>query len=95
MLQAKIQNDYITPVEKNTDKILEFIKKSIRKSKTSDMKIDISSLNLFDASKVATVASTYHYLKFNEGKIDWLVGSKEVEKMLRPLNLGNSNFIFA
>ena len=56
MLQAKIQNDYITPVEKNTDKILEFIKKSIRKSKSSDMKIDISSLNLFDASKVATLA---------------------------------------
>lgn len=94
MLQAKIQNDYITPVEKSTDKILEVIKKSIRKSKSSDMKIDISSLNLLDASKVATVASTYHYLKFNEGKIDWLVGSKEVEKMLRPLNLGNSNFIF-
>ena len=25
MLQAKIQNDYITPVEKSTDKILEVI----------------------------------------------------------------------
>ncbi|MGN1124913.1 MAG: hypothetical protein ACI4SM_01880 [Candidatus Gastranaerophilaceae bacterium] len=95
MLKAKIENSYIIPTEKNTDKILDFIKKSIRKSKSSEMNIDISSLNLMDASKVATIASTYHYLRFNEGCIKWIVASKEVEKMLKPLNLGNSKFVFA
>ena len=59
------------------------------------MTFDISMLNIIDATKVATIASTYHFLKFEEGKIDWLVSSKEVAKMLKPLNLGNSNFIFA
>ena len=56
------------------------------------MTIDISMLNIIDATKIATLASTYHFLKFEEGSINWLVNSKDVEKMLKPLNLGNSKF---
>lgn len=93
MLQAKVQNNFVTPIEKNTDKIVESIKKNIRKSKSANMTIDISMLNLIDASKVATVASTYHFLKFAEGSISWVVNSKEVENMIKPLSLGNSKFI--
>ena len=93
MLQAKVQHNFVTPIEKNTDKIVENIKKSIRKSKSANMTIDISMLNLIDASKVATISSTYHFLKFAEGSINWVVKSKEVENMLKPLSLGNSKFI--
>lgn len=95
MLQAKIQNYSVIPIEKNPEKIVENIKKSIRKSKSANMTIDISMLNLIDASKVATIASTYHFLKFAEGSINWVVNSKEVENMIKPLNLGNSKFIFS
>ena len=56
------------------------------------MTIDISMLNLIDASKVATMASTYHFLRFSQGKINWVVNSKEIEKILKPLSLGNSKF---
>jgi anti-anti-sigma regulatory factor len=88
MLQAKVQNT----ITKSSDKIIENIKKSIKKSKSANMTIDISMLNLMDASKVATIASTYHFLKFAEGSINWLVNSKEVENVIKPLNLGNSKF---
>lgn len=90
MLQAKIQN---IPTEKNPNKILENIKSTIRKSKSANMTVDISMLNLIDASKIATMASTYHFLKFAQGSINWIVSSKEIEKILKPLNLGNSKFI--
>lgn len=90
MLQVKVQS---IPIEKNPNKILENIKSTIRKSKSSNMTIDISMLNLIDASKIATMASTYHFLKFAEGSINWVVNSKEIEKMLKPMNLGNSRFI--
>ncbi|MBR2525937.1 hypothetical protein IKE67_05685 [bacterium] len=91
MLQARVQTPFI---EKNPNKILDNIKSAIRKSKSANMTVDISMLNLIDASKVATMASTYHFLKFSDGKINWIVNSKEIEKMLKPMNLGNTKFIY-
>ena len=91
MLQAKVPD--IT-IEKDPERILNNIKSAIRKSKSANMTVDISMLNLIDASKIATMASTYHFLRFSDGKINWIVNSKEIEKMLKPMNLGNSKFIF-
>ena len=91
MLQVRVQTPFI---EKNPNKILDNIKSAIRKSKSANMTVDISMLNLIDASKVATMASTYHFLKFSDGKINWIVNSKEIEKMLKPMNLGNTKFIY-
>jgi len=90
MLQLKVQTP---PIEKNPNKILESIKSSIRKNKSSNMTIDISMLNLIDAAKIAAEASTYHFLKFSDGSINWIVNSKETAKMLKPISLGNSRFI--
>ena len=94
MLQVKIQTNYETPINKKTKDTLKNIKHLINKSKVSNMEFDISNLNIIDATKVATLASTYHYLKFNEGYINWIVNSREVENILRPLNLGNSKFCY-
>lgn len=95
MLQNPIEAKYISPKKKNPDEILNLIKSSIRKNKSENMTIDISTLNMFDASKIISVASTYHFLKFAHGSINWIVKSKEVEKLLKPLSLGNSKFISA
>ncbi len=92
MLQAKVQT---SPIEKNPNKILENIKSAIRKNKSANMTVDISMLNLIDASKIAITASTYHFLKFTDGSINWIVNSKEIEKILKPMNLGNSKFIYS
>lgn len=89
MLPLKVQSN---PTKKNSTEILKNIKSSIKKSKSANMTIDISALNLIDAAKIATIASSYHFLKFSEGRINWLVNSKEIEKILKPLNLGNSIF---
>ena len=94
MLQVKVQSNHETPINKNTKDTLKNIKHSINRSKVSNMEFDISDLNIIDATKVATLGSTYHYLKFNDGYINWIVNSKEVEKILRPLNLGNSRFCY-
>lgn len=91
MLQAKVQPQFI---EKQPNKILANIKSTIRKSKSANMTVDISMLNLIDASKITTMASTYHFLKFAEGTINWIVNSKEIAKMLKPMSLGNSKFIY-
>ena len=91
MLQAKVKTPFI---EKNPNKILKSIKSTIRKSKSANMTVDISMLNFIDASKISTMASTYHFLKFSDGSINWIVNSKEVAKILKPLSLGNSNFIY-
>jgi len=91
MLQTKVQTPFI---EKNPNKILKNIKSTIRKSKSANMTIDISMFNLIDASEIATTASTYHFLKFSDGIINWIVNSKEIAKMLKPMSLGNSNFIY-
>ena len=91
MLQTKIKEDF---TEKNPEKFLEQIKKSIRKNKSANMTIDISMLNIIDAAKIATTASTYHFLKFDNSKINWIVCSKEVEKLTKPFNLGNCQFVY-
>ncbi|MBQ3312030.1 hypothetical protein IJG72_08135 [bacterium] len=93
MLKAELKTNEITNNPQSTDEILNSIKTSIRKNKFKNMTIDISSLNIFDASKIISMASTYHFLKFAQGSINWIVKSKEVEKMLKPLNLGNIKFI--
>lgn len=95
MLQVKVQEKFFQHSLKDTDSFIKTIKKSINKSKTANMTIDISMLNLIDASKVATIASTYHFLKFAEGSINWVVKSKEVENIIKPLCLGNSKFLFS
>ena len=91
MLQTKIKENF---TERNPEKILESIKKSIRKNKSANMTIDISMLNPIDASKIVTIGSTYNFLKFNDTKINWIVSSNEVEKLTKPFNLDNCHFIY-
>lgn len=95
MLNSTTKQNYTNTTKKTTEDVLSTIKKDIRKCKSQNMTVDISMLNLFDASKIVSMASTYHFLKFTQGSINWIVKSKEVEKMLKPLNLGNSKFTFA
>ena len=91
MLQTKIKEDFI---EKNPEKILEQIKKSIRKNKSANMTIDISMLNIIDTAKIVTEVSTYNFLRFSKSNINWIVNSKETAKTLKPISLGNGKFSY-
>ena len=95
MLQNQIEINSTKLSKKTPENILNSIKASIKKQKSAHMTVDISNLNMIDASKIITEASTYHFLKFTQGSINWIINSKEIEKMLKPLNLGNSKFTLA
>lgn len=74
-------------------KNLEDLNKYIDTNNCTDMTVDISTLNILDASKIATLGSTIHYIKYPEGQINWIVNSKKVKEYTTPMNLGNSHFI--
>jgi len=92
MLQAPITQSYQAFSEKNSDDIIKNINKEIKKTRNANMTVDISGLNVIEASKVAALCSTFHYLTHTDGVINWLVNSKNIERLSKPLSLGNSRF---
>ena len=52
--------------------------------------IDISSLNLIDATKYAILCSTYCFIKNFKKKICWLVADEEIKRAISILRLKNT-----
>lgn len=77
-----------------TKKNLEDLDTYIDTNNCVDVTIDISNLNILDASRIATIGSTIHFMKYPEGQINWIVNSKKVKEYTTPMNLGNSQFIY-
>ncbi len=86
---SEIILDEITP-QSNIDMLNEHIKLFNCKNMT----VDISSMNIMDACMVSALCSAEHYIKYPDGKLNWIVNSKAVEEYLSPMNLGNSRFIY-
>lgn len=53
------------------------------------LNIDISGLNLIDATKVCVLASTFHYAKYCNGKIKWFVKDERIKEQIELLKLDN------
>ncbi len=73
---------------------LEKLNTYIQNSNSQYMTVDISSMNIIDASAVASLGSTMHYIKYPEGAISWIVNSTKVKEYTTSMNLGNSKFIY-
>lgn len=96
MAQAILKKDFFTNENSsNTIDIVEKVKNYIQKNDCPDLSMDISHLNIIDASKVSIICSTYHWAKYPNGKINWLINSSEVNDLVSPSNLGNINFTTA
>lgn len=80
---------------KNTLNIVESTKNYINSHHCPKLSMDVSHLNIIEASKVAILCSTYHWAKYPDGKISWKIASKEVKDIIKPLNLGNIRLITA
>ena len=93
MIQVCENISTITLNSNHTKKNLEDLNKYIDNHNCIDMIVDISALNILDASKIATLGSTMHYMKYPEGSINWIVNSAKVKEYTTPMNLGNSLFI--
>ena len=92
MLQLLPQNDTLTPNITNPNEAVEFINSYIEKYHCEFMSVDLSYMNILDACFVSTMCSTKHFIKYPEGKINWIVSSEAVDDFTKSLNLGNSIF---
>lgn len=79
--------------ERNVFKLIESIKNHIFEHDCLKLSMDISQLNMIDASKVTVLCSTYHYAKYPNGEITWKINSPELKNIIKPLNLGNIKLI--
>lgn len=93
MLKTLPQNEVLIPNTKKPLKAIEYINSYINSVKCENLSIDISFMNAIDASYVSTMCSTNHYIKYPEGKINWIVSSGLTKYFSKNLNLGNSDFI--
>ena len=72
----------ITEENDNLVDIVESIKNYITDHDCPTLSMDISRLNILDASKITIVCSTYHWAKYPNGEISWKIGSSEVENLV-------------
>ena len=85
--ETKIVLEAISPKEN-----IDMLNKHIKLSNCDNMTIDISSLNIMDACMISSLCSAEHYIKYPEGKIEWIVNSEEIENYTSKTSLGNSSF---
>ena len=81
--------------ESNALNIVESINNYIRDNDCPNLSMDISYLNVIDASKVTLLCSTFHWSKYPEGNISWKISSSDVKDLVNPLSLGNIRLINA
>ena len=85
--------DYFTPQGSNTELKINSIKKHIEATNCKHLKMDISSMNALEASKIVALCSTNHYLKYPKGIVDCLVKSIYNIELVKPLILDNIKFL--
>ena len=82
----------LIPNTTKAENAIEYINSYIDRTDSNKLSVDISHMNIIDACYVSTVCSAAHFIKFPNGKIDWLVSSEEVKKYTRDMSLGNSEY---
>lgn len=92
MVTPTINNNIDNTVDNALDLILK-IKNYIHEHDCPTLSMDISHLNILDASKVTVLCSTYHWAKYPNGEISWKINSPEIRELVKPLNLGNMKLI--
>ena len=70
--------------------VINSIKSYINKNDCTNIDIDISRLNLIDASKLAILCSAYHFTRYPNGCIHWLVANEEIKKSIQAAVLKNT-----
>lgn len=94
MAQAVLNKSFISNIKTtNAIDLVENIKNYICEHDCPNLSMDVTHLNLIDASKVTIICSTYHWSKYPNGKISWKIKSNEIKNLIKPLNLGNINLI--
>lgn len=77
----------------NSAEILERIETYINESDCGEMGIDISDLNMFDASRVMLLSSALHYSKYPEGKLTCKVQSEGIKNLIAGFSTRNLEIV--
>lgn len=93
MAQAILEDFIIDETGSNMIDLVQEIKDYIYKNDCPKLSMDVSHLNIIDASKVTIICSTYHWAKYPNGEISWKINSPEIKEFVKPLNLGNIRLI--
>lgn len=86
------QDSKIIVQNQSPQRNIDMINEHIKLCHCENMTIDISNLNIIDACSISTLCSAEHYLKYPNGKINWIVNSKAVEEYTSPISIGNSKY---
>lgn len=96
MTQNELKKEYtITKNGDDSNNMIESIKTYIHEHDCPNLYMDVSHLNIIDASKVTVLCSTYHWAKYPNGEISWKINSPEIKELINPLSLGNIRLINA
>ena len=83
------ENNFLTvnAYSANVDEIINRLNTHISKNDCEKLSIDISILNMLDATKVGAVCSTHHFTKYPFGSIEWIVKDIETKNTLKILSM--------
>ncbi len=92
-MKRKNQCKYLSFNFSNSAKILERVKSYIKKYDCPEITLDLSSLNIFEASKVMVVSSVYHSQKYPKGKLKCHVASQNIINFIAGLPVKNLEIV--
>lgn len=84
---------FISFTKNNSTEILERVEKYIEESDCREMGLDVSSLNIFDASRILLLTSAMHYNKYPEGKLKCKVQAKEIINLISGYSTKNLEIV--
>lgn len=73
----------------NSFNVFESIEIFLKKTRQDKLEVDISELNLIEASRMALLCSTRFFAKYPDKKIRWSVADEETKKIISNLKLNN------
>lgn len=92
-IMRNIVKNYFKPKGNSTEVKIDSVEKHIKYTDCNYMTLDISKLNPLEASKIAVLCSTNHYLKYPQGIVDCIVKTTKMQEIIKPLTLGNMKFM--
>lgn len=84
---------FISFDKNNSAEILERVEKYIEESDCKEMGLDITSLNIFDASRVILVSSAMHYNKYPDGKLKCKVHTEGIKNLISGYTTANLEIV--
>jgi len=92
MLQLLPQSETLVPDSLVASEVVDYINSYIKNYSCKTICIDISHMNIIDSCMITAVCSTTHYIKYPDGKINWIVSSEIISNLNKKYDLGNCEF---